>query len=127
MKVRLITFYGKCRSVFFQRLLYNNLIGIHFKNYLCLRYFKNHAGNFEIFRIIIRMFYNEHNPPHFHAYYNDFKAEIDIQSLEILKGYLSKRIVALTVEWALDHRSELMNDWNLMRNDQPPKPIEPLV
>jgi hypothetical protein len=33
--------------------------------------------------IIIRMFYNEHNPPHFHAYYNEFKAEIDIKSLEI--------------------------------------------
>lgn len=48
--------------------------------------------------IIIRMFYNEHNPPHFHAYYNDFNAEIDIQTLSVIKGELPKRILALTIE-----------------------------
>lgn len=77
--------------------------------------------------IIIRMFYNEHNPPHFHAYYNDFNAEIDIQTLSVIKGELPKRILALTIEWANEHRAELMDDWVMMRNDLPPKPIEPLV
>jgi hypothetical protein len=77
--------------------------------------------------IIIRMFYNEHNPPHFHAYYNEFEAEIDIQTLSIMKGNLPKRIFALTIEWASENRVELMEDWNIMRNDLPPKPIKPLV
>ena len=45
--------------------------------------------------IIIRMFYNEHNPPHFHAYYNDFKAEISIETLEIIAGKLPNRVYKL--------------------------------
>jgi hypothetical protein len=77
--------------------------------------------------IIIRMFYNEHNPPHFHAYYNEYKAEIDIKSLDILAGKLPKRIYNLVVEWALEHREELMTDWDLMRNDKEPEKIEPLT
>ena len=60
--------------------------------------------------IIIRMFYNEHNPPHFHAYYNEFEAEIDIQTLSVIKGNLPKRIFALTIEWASENRVELMED-----------------
>jgi hypothetical protein len=76
--------------------------------------------------IIIRMFFNEHNPPHFHAYYNEYKAEIDIHSFEIIAGELPKRVYKLVVEWALEHREELMKDWNLMRNDEQPLPIKPL-
>jgi hypothetical protein len=77
--------------------------------------------------IIIRMFYNEHNPPHFHAIYNEFEAEIEINTLEIIAGDLPKRVRNLVIEWAIDHRDELMEDWELMRNDSKPKPIEPLI
>ncbi|MGB5033507.1 MAG: DUF4160 domain-containing protein [Saprospiraceae bacterium] len=77
--------------------------------------------------IIIRMFYNEHNPPHFHAYYNEHQAEIDINSFEIIAGELPKRIRNLVIEWAIDHREELLEDWELMRNDNPPNKIEPLI
>jgi hypothetical protein len=77
--------------------------------------------------IIIRMFYNEHNPPHFHAYYNDFKAEISIETLDIIAGNLPKRVYKLVVEWAVDHKDELKKDWELLRNDTPPQPIEPLT
>ena len=42
--------------------------------------------------IIIRMFYNKHNPPHFHAYYNEYKTEISIDTFEILDGNLPKRV-----------------------------------
>ena len=41
------------------------------------------------------MFYNEHNPPHFHAYYNDFKAEISIETLEMIAGKLPNRVYKL--------------------------------
>jgi hypothetical protein len=78
------------------------------------------------FGIIIRMFFREHNPPHFHAYYGSEKAEISIGTLEIIAGSLSKRAYKLVVEWALDHRAELMDDWNRMRDDEQPLPIEPL-
>jgi len=77
--------------------------------------------------IIIRMFYNEHNPPHFHAYYNEYKAEIAIETLEIIAGSLPNRVYKLLVEWALDHKNELKNDWELLRNDTQPLPIQPLT
>lgn len=77
--------------------------------------------------IIIRMFYNEHNPPHFHAYYNEYQAEIEIDTLKILAGKLPRRVRNLVIEWAVEHREELMHDWDLMRNDQMPFPIKPLV
>jgi hypothetical protein len=73
------------------------------------------------------MFYSEHNPPHFHAYYNEYQAEVLIETLEIKEGQLPKRIYNLVVEWALEHKAELMEDWDLMRNDNEPKKIEPLV
>jgi hypothetical protein len=77
--------------------------------------------------IIIRMFYNEHNPPHFHAIYNEYEAEFDINTLEIIAGDLPKRVRNLVIEWAIDHREELIADWDLMRNDTKPNPIAPLV
>ncbi|MBL0293314.1 MAG: DUF4160 domain-containing protein [Saprospiraceae bacterium] len=48
--------------------------------------------------IIIRMFYNEHNPPHFHAIYNEFEAEIDINTLEIIAGDFPKRVRNLVID-----------------------------
>ena len=77
--------------------------------------------------IIIRMYFNEHNPPHFHAIYNEFEAEISIETLEIKNGNLPKKVYNLVLEWAIDHRVELINDWNLMRDDKAPIPIKPLV
>lgn len=77
--------------------------------------------------IIIRMFYNEHNPPHFHAYYNDFQAEISIETLEIIKGNLPNKVYNLVIEWAILHQKELLSDWELLRNDTQPKKIKPLV
>ena len=76
--------------------------------------------------IIIALYYNEHNPPHFHAKYAEFKAEIDIKTLQILKGELPKRAKAMILEWADDHREELMQDWELARQKHELKEIEPL-
>ena len=56
--------------------------------------------------IIITMYYNDHPPPHFHARYNEQKAIIDIQTLSILEGKLSPRILGLVVEWAALHQTE---------------------
>ena len=76
--------------------------------------------------IIIAMYYNEHNPPHFHAKYGEFIAEIDIRTLQILKGEIPKRAKALVLEWADEHRDELIQDWELARQKSELKGIEPL-
>jgi hypothetical protein len=52
--------------------------------------------------IIIRMYCDkaEHNPPHFHAYYNEFKAIVDIRKCEIIQGNLPKKQGKLVLAWA---------------------------
>jgi len=76
--------------------------------------------------IIIALYYNEHNPPHFHAKYAEYKAEIDIRTLQILKGELPKRAKSMVLEWADEHRDELMQDWELARQNHELNNIEPL-
>lgn len=54
------------------------------------------------------------------------KHKIDIRTLEVIVGHLPKRALNLTIEWAIEHRTELMEDWNLCQAKQPPKRIQPL-
>jgi len=76
--------------------------------------------------IVIRMFFRDHAPAHFHVEYGEHKAEIAIETLVLLAGSLPRRTLALVLEWAALHRDELRLDWDLCRQHQQPKPIEPL-
>ena len=76
--------------------------------------------------ILIQIFWRDHGPPHFHALYAEHEALIDIRTLEVLQGALPKRALALVLEWASEHRTALMEDWELCRRMQTPKKIEPL-
>ena len=76
--------------------------------------------------IVIQMFWRDHAPPHFHALYAEDEALIDIRTLELIGGGLPKRALALVLEWASEHRAELMEDWELCRRMQSPKQIAPL-
>ncbi len=76
--------------------------------------------------ILIRMFYNDHPPPHFHARYGEFEATIDIHTLTVLEGQLPGRALNLVQEWAMIHREELLEDWRLWREKASPLNIEPL-
>jgi Domain of unknown function (DUF4160) len=78
------------------------------------------------FGITIRMFFNDHSPPHFHAVYGGDEALIQIESLEVLRGELPRRALALVLEWASQHRQELRRDWELARHGLNPAPIRPL-
>lgn len=80
----------------------------------------------QFFGIIIQMFWRDHSPPHFHAMYGEYEAQIDIRTLEVIVGHLPKRALNLTIEWAIEHRPELMEDWNLCQARQQPKKIQPL-
>ncbi|MDE3046030.1 MAG: DUF4160 domain-containing protein [Verrucomicrobiota bacterium] len=77
--------------------------------------------------IVIKMFFDDHNPPHFHAAYGDFAAAIDIASLKILEGELPPRIKGLVVEWASLHQKDLLTNWDSLRKTQRYKKIDPLV
>ncbi len=76
--------------------------------------------------IIITMYFNEHNPPHFHARYGDHRAEIAIETLSIIAGKLPPRVLGLVMEWGALHRQELMEDWELARRQVELKRIAPL-
>ncbi|MBH0179018.1 MAG: DUF4160 domain-containing protein [Nitrospira sp.] len=77
--------------------------------------------------IVIKMFFNDHAPPHFHAEYAEFQATVDIGNLQVLEGRLPRRALELVMDWAELHREELLSDWNLCRSKQAPKPIDPLL
>ena len=76
--------------------------------------------------IIIAMYYQDHNPPHFHVRYNEYKAIISIQELAILEGKLPPKVLGLVVEWASQHQKELIEDWNLAQQLAELHMIEPL-
>jgi hypothetical protein len=62
--------------------------------------------------IVIKMFYDDHNPPHFHAECGGEVALIDIRMLAVFSGKLSPRVTGLVVEWATLHQRELLDDWD---------------
>jgi hypothetical protein len=78
------------------------------------------------FGIFIRMYFNDHPPPHFHAIYGDYEAVIAIESLAVLEGSFPRRGLGLVLEWADLHRAELLQDWQLCREQQQPRKIPPL-
>jgi hypothetical protein len=77
--------------------------------------------------IIIAMFYDDHNPPHFHARYGKDQVAIEITPLRVLEGHVPHRALGLVMEWASQHQEELLTDWNLAKQDRPPKKIAPLA
>ena len=68
---------------------------------------------------------NEHNPPHFHAYYQGYEAVFDMDG-EIIEGEMPKRQIKFIAAWAELHRDELLANWELAINNQPLYKIEPL-
>ncbi len=77
--------------------------------------------------IVIYMYFNEHNPPHFHAEYNEFKASISIKNLGLIEGKLPPKVMSLVVEWAQEHQEELLRNWNSIQDEGKYHKIRPLV
>jgi hypothetical protein len=80
------------------------------------------------FGIIIRMYYapKEHNPPHIHAYYQDYKAVINIIDCEIILGSLPAKQNRFIQAWIEIHKDELLANWQLCQNGEKPFQIDPL-
>lgn len=76
--------------------------------------------------ITIRMFYDDHPPPHFHVIYADYTAIIELNSLALLKGELPARAHGLVVEWARMHQKELKSQWQRAQTGKQVEKIPPL-
>jgi len=76
--------------------------------------------------LVMTMYWNDHQPAHFHVRYGEWMAEIDIRTLALMRGSLPPRALALTIEWALQHQQDLLRQWNRARRQQPLQPIPPL-
>ncbi|HEX8271918.1 MAG TPA: DUF4160 domain-containing protein [Longimicrobiaceae bacterium] len=75
--------------------------------------------------IVVFINYRDHNPPHFHARYQDQEVIVEIQS-GVVTGTMTKRALQMLFEWHELHREELMDNWNLARDHRALVPIAPL-
>jgi hypothetical protein len=78
------------------------------------------------FGIIISMYFDDHNPPHFHARYGETECLISIAELRVIEGEIPSRALGLVIEWAVIHQEELWEDWHLAKSLEPLHLIEPL-
>jgi hypothetical protein len=75
--------------------------------------------------IVIAMFWRDHAPAHFHAFYGEYEIVVEIES-GIVSGRFPKRALHFVLEWMDAHRDELSADWELASAQKPLKPIPPL-
>lgn len=68
----------------------------------------------KFYGIIIRMYFqqSEHNPPHLHAIYNDHVAVFNIDTGEIIEGFLPAKASKMVKNWCYIHKDELLEIWN---------------
>ncbi|MBR3133537.1 MAG: DUF4160 domain-containing protein [Clostridia bacterium] len=77
------------------------------------------------FGILIRMYYDDHNPPHFHAFYNENHATFTFDG-KILEGKFPKKELKLVEAWSIIHKKELEANWLLAKNCEKLYNIKPL-
>lgn len=76
--------------------------------------------------IVIRMYFDDHNPPHFHARYSGAEAVIGIETLAVLAGKLPGRAHGLVAEWASLHQEDLLDLWKKAQAMETLHKLEPL-
>ena len=80
-------------------------------------------SRFDGIKISIYQMQKEHNPPHLHALYGEFDAEIDIRTGQQIRGNLPGTALSLTRKWIELHRTELLEMWKTQQFKQLP-PLE---
>jgi hypothetical protein len=76
--------------------------------------------------ILIRMFFDDHAPPHFHAVYDEHELLVGISPIRIISGHAPARVRSMVLEWAALHQDDLIADWAHCQRGEAPLPIEPL-
>jgi Domain of unknown function (DUF4160) len=77
--------------------------------------------------VVIAIYFKDHGPPHFHAKYGSQRASFSINDLRLIEGKLPPRVVSLILEWAFQHREELLENWTRAERKEDLHKIEPLV
>ncbi len=72
------------------------------------------------------MYFLDHDPPHIHIKYKEFRAKIAIQKNEIIDGMLPKRATIMVCEWIILHKKELIDNWYRLQKTGEYKKIKPL-
>lgn len=75
--------------------------------------------------IVVRMYYRDHAPPHFHAEYGDYEITVEIDT-GIVVGKFPRRALSAVLDWYSLHQAELAQNWELARQEQPLTRIDPL-
>ncbi len=78
------------------------------------------------FGVVIRMYHDDHQPPHFHAAYGDEEAVVDILELGLFQGFWRPRVRRMVMQWARLHQAELLANWERVQEGEEPTPIDPL-
>jgi Domain of unknown function (DUF4160) len=76
--------------------------------------------------IVIRMWFSDHDPPHFHATAAGRHAKFRIDPIEVMRGDMGRREIAMIKRWAAMHKDELEKNWQLARDRGKLESIEPL-
>lgn len=76
--------------------------------------------------ISVRMFFNDHDPPHFHVTYQGFRARVSIADGEVIDGKVPPAVARILKEWAVLRHEELMRNWVACRTDGQVERIEGL-
>jgi hypothetical protein len=71
------------------------------------------------FGIVIKIYFDDHNPPHFHAEYQGMEAEFNISNGSLRDGDLPKKAIKIIREWAMKHKEELSKNWKLAQAHMP--------
>ncbi len=76
--------------------------------------------------IVIKMYFADHAPPHFHAEYAEYEARVAINNFAVLTGELPPRAMGLVAEWATLHQKELQAMWERATKLEALNRIDPL-
>ena len=76
--------------------------------------------------IVIRMYFSDHPPPHFHALYAGDEAAVVIATGELMRGAIRNRALRMVRESTAMHPDELMANWHRLQTPDHPLPIAPL-
>ena len=75
--------------------------------------------------VVIAMFYQDHEPAHFHAVYGEYEIKVNIED-GVVKGEFPRRALRHVLEWYELHKAELAENWKRAKERQPLQPIPPL-
>lgn len=76
--------------------------------------------------IKVCIYWNDHLPPHFHAYYGGCEVLVSIEDLEVLEGSMASKQLKMLLGWAAFHQDELRDNWELAKDKQELFAIEPM-